>query len=296
MEKWKSMKRAFINNKDGFIFIAPQMFLFLTFIIFPIFEGIRISFYKTSLNSRVWVGLNNYIELFSDEIFQKSVAHTMLFVFWTTFLVVLFGFIISSSLFDKNIKYVSFVRGCYYLPAIMSMVVLSIIWIWLLNPAMGLINYYMSLAGLEPVNFLGSPKIALPILIFMCVLNNIGQAVVLYVAAMVGVSSSMLESAEIDGASRLQKKLYIIAPSTVSVTKYLIIINMINVIKVFVVIDLMTSGGPYYSTITMMYMYYTQAFKFYNVGRASAIGIIMFVIIFTLAMIQLGLFRRKDRE
>lgn len=288
------LTRAWNKQKWAYFFIAPQLILFAVFLVYPVIEGLRLSLYDIKFLDKEWVGLQNYIDLLKDEVFIRAIINTLTFVFFGTALTIIFGLLISVSIFDKSSKYVTFIRGSFYLPTIISMVVLSIVWSWLLNPAMGVINYYMSTMGIERINFMGNIKYAMPVLIFMVWMVNIGQAVVLLVASMLGISRDVLEAADIDGTSRLQKIRHIIIPMTRKTTIYITILTIISIIKVFIVIDLMTRGGPNYATTTMMYLCYQEAFKNNSLGSASAIGVLMFLIVFVLSMTQIRHFKSED--
>ena len=282
------------KQKWGYLFIAPQMTLFLIFLVYPVLEGIHLSLYDIKVLDKEWAGLGNYVKLFQDEVFRKALVNTLAFVFWGTLFTVVAGLFISVSIFDKAPRYVSVIRGSFYLPTIISVVVLSIVWSWLLNPAMGIINYYMAEMGMERVNFMGNVKFAMPVLIFMVWLVNIGQAVILFVAAMQGISGDILAAAEIDGSSRFQKIIYVILPMIKNNVVYLMVLSIISIIKVFIAIDLMTRGGPNYATTTMMYLCYQEAFKNNKLGSASAIGVIMFMVVLLLSITQFKTFRMED--
>lgn len=273
----------------------PQMILFLVFLVYPIFEGVKLSLQESSLYGTEFVGLKNYKTLFNDQVFLTATKNTIIFVFWVTILVVVVGFIISASIFDKNPRFVSFIRACYYLPTVLSMVVISIIWMWLLNPAMGLVNHYISQMGYDRINFMGDMKYALPLMIFMVFTVNLGQAVILFLATMLGIEPSVFEAAKIDGASRRMLILKIILPLIKNNIIYVSILTTINVIKVFVVIDMMTGGGPNHASTTLMYLCYEEAFRRNNVGLASAIGVVMFMIMFVISFIQLRLSGKESK-
>ena len=289
--------KEFVNNfkkqKDGYLFVLPQMLLFIFFMVYPVFEGISMSFHKVSLNNKVWIGLQNYGKLFNDEVFVKGVVNTLEFVIAVTFCTVVLGLFISAAIYDKGERYISFIRGCFYLPMIVSMVVLSIVWKWLLKPADGLINYLICELGYDRINFLGNERYVIPVLIFIVIAPNLGQALILFIASMIGISRDLFESAYIDGASRAQNFWHIILPLINPTILYVIVITMINVIRVFSVIQLMTSGGPNYASTTMMFQVYEKAFLFSDMGSASAIGTIMFGIVIVLSAIQFKVFQRK---
>lgn len=287
----KSLKSS--EKIAGYLFILPQMLLFLTFVIYPVIEGFRMSFFDVTYVGETFVGFKNYVALFNDEVFIRSIWNTLIFVIAVTMLTVGVGFFISASIFDKNPHYVSFVRTCYYVPAIIGMTVLSLIWLWILNPAYGLVNYYLGKVGISAANLLGNSQTVLPVLIVMSFFYNLGQAVILFVAAMNGISIECLEAADIDGATRWQKIKHIIVPLILPTVAYLTILTMINVMKAFTIIHLMTAGGPNYASVTMMYLSYLEAFKFNHLGVGAAIGVIMFIIVWMLSMAILTLFQRK---
>lgn len=282
------------ENMTGYLFITPQFLLFLLFLVYPIFEGIRLSLYKINYQNETFVGLDNYIRLFSDPVFLKATVNTVIFVVFIVALTVFFGIFVAASVFDKNAKYVSFIRGSYYIPVMVSMVVMSMIWGFLLNPANGLISYLTREAGFTAVNFLGNKDLVLPVIIFVTFATNVGQAIILYIAAMVGVPNDLFEAAEIDGASRLQVITKILIPSVKPMTIYITIINIIAVLKIFVVIQLLTGGGPNNASTTLMYFLYNNAFKYNQLGVASAVGVIMFAITLLLSIPQLKSMLKSD--
>lgn len=291
MHKKGELPVFFNKYKDAYLFIAPQMILFAIFMIYPIMEGARLSLYDISLFGSEWVGFQNYIDLFGDKVFLSSVYNTLLIVFFVTVLSVGSGFFISSAIYDKSNKYISVIRGCYYLPIIISMMVLSVIWMWLLNPAMGLINFFFTQLGFGKIDFLGNKNSVLPVIIFIVWLSTMGQSILLYVASMIGIDKSLREAAEIDGASKWMFVYHVVYPIVKPMTMYLVVLNIINVIKVFVVIHLMTGGGPNYASSTIMYLCYTEAFKFSNIGKGSAIGMVMFAIVLALSLMQFKIFK-----
>ena len=281
------------ENFAGYLFIAPQILLFLVFLVYPIIEGIRLSLYKINYQSETFVGLANYQKLFSDPVFVKSIINTVIFVLFIVALTVVFAMFVASAIFDKNAKYVSIIRGAYYIPVMVSMVVMSMIWSFLLNPANGLIPFVARKIEMS-VNFLGDTNWVLPVIIFVTFATNVGQAIILYIASMIGVPKELFEAAEVDGASRMKIIFKIILPMVKPTTLYIIIMNIIAVLKIFVVIQLLTGGGPNNASTTLMYYLYNNAFKYNQLGIASAVGVIMFVITLMLSLPQLKAMLKKD--
>ena len=296
MKKKRSLRAAWARQKWGYIFVAPQMLLFALFLIYPMLEGVRMSLYKIRYLNVKWNGLGNYIKLFSDNVFQKAVVNTLQIVILGTALTMLVGVWIAVSIFDKRNGYVSLVRCTYYLPTIVSAVVMCIVWEWFLNPSLGVVPYLCRQWGMGDVNLLGSRNTVMPFLIFIVWQLNIGQTVVMLTAQMQGLPGDVLEAAEIDGATRVQKILHVILPLSRQTITYLLILNTISIIKVYIVIDMLTGGGPNYATTTLMYLSYNEAFVYNNLGNGAAIGVIMFVIVLLLSLTQLGRFRQMAHE
>lgn len=286
-------RRVIKENLTGYAFIAPQLLLFIVFIIFPILEGFKMSLYRQTYTEDVFVGLDNYKHLFSDPIFIKSVTNTIFFVVAIVFLTIVFGLFVATSVYDKNSKYVSFIRGSYYLPVMVSMVVMSMIWNFLLNPANGLISFLLNQAGVENFSLLGSKFWVMPTIVFVTFVGNVGQAIILYIAAMAGISDDYFEAAELDGATRWQRIRHILVPLVRPTTLYLVIINIIAVLKIFVVIQLLTGGGPNNASVTMMYYLYQNAFVYNNTGVAAAVGVLMFIVALGLSIPQFKTFKES---
>ena len=170
---------------------------------------------------------------------------------------------------------------------------MSMIWSFLLNPANGLIPFVARKMEMS-VNFLGDTNWVLPVIIFVTFATNVGQAIILYIASMIGVPKELFEAAEVDGASRMKIIFKIILPMVKPTTLYIIIMNIIAVLKIFVVIQLLTGGGPNNASTTLMYYLYNNAFKYNQLGIASAVGVIMFVITLMLSLPQLKAMLKKD--
>lgn len=290
----RKIYRGIENPFSGYMFIAPQLLLFIVFVLYPIFEGFRMSLFRFTYSGEIFVGLQNYEMLFTDPVFMKSMMNTILFVIGIVFLTIVFGLFVAAAVYDKNEKYISFIRGSYYLPVMVSMVVMSMVWNFLLNPANGLISYLLGQGGVQNVNILGNPKLVMFAIIFVTFVGNVGQSIILYIAAMIGIPQDYFEAAEIDGASRWQRVTKILIPLVKPTTLYLTIINIIAVLKIFVVIQLLTGGGPNNASVTMMYYLYQNAFVYNNLGVASAVGVLMFIFAVLLSIPQFKMFGDKE--
>ncbi len=290
----KTKKNVLKENLTGYMFITPQLLLFLMFIVYPIFEGMRLSLYKIDYQSEIFIGFENYKTLFKDPVFVKATINTVIYVIFIVALTVIFALFVAASVYDKDAKYVSFIRGSYYIPVMVSMVVMSMVWNFLLNPANGLISYVARNMGYSTINFLGDKNLVKPVIIFITFTTNVGQAIILYIAAMIGIPNDIFEAAEVDGASRLQTTFKILIPLVRPTTIYIIITNIIAVLKIFVVIQLLTGGGPNNASTSLMYYLYNNAFKYNRLGVASAVGVIMFMITLALSIPQLRAMFREE--
>lgn len=287
----KSHMRA---NLIGYAFVAPQLLFFAAFTIYPIFEGIRLSLFRSTAVENTFVGLQNYINLFQDPVFIQSLFNTLFLVVVITAGNLLLGLIISLAIFDKKNGYVSFIRSTFYLPVIVSTVVMAMVWKFLLNPANGLVNYYLTRATGKTVNLLGNANTVLWIIAFVTIIASVGTSIIMYVASMNGISTEMLEATKVDGASKLTTCLKIIIPLVKPTTLYLSVTTVISILKLFVIIQLLSDGGPNNASMTMMYYLYRNAFNYNKMYVASAVGVIMFIIAVIIAIPQFMSMNEKE--
>jgi len=288
-------KRKFskLDKKEwlyAYLFLAPMLILFAIFVVFPMFKGIYISFFDYSLRNFKFTGLANYKALLHDEIFIKSLVNTLLIVLGTAPIVVILSLFISLNIYKKPAGVRSFFRGVFYLPTVSSIVSITVVWGWILHPNYGILNYLTSKLGMEPRGWLGDPKTALLCIIGILITLSVGQPIILYVASLGNVPASYLEAAEIDGATPWQVFTKITWPLLMPTTLYIVIITTINSFQCFSIIQLLTSGGPAFSTETIMYLVYERAFTLNKFGAASAAGVILAIIIMIISIVQYKFF------
>ncbi len=286
--------KKFKDNVQAYLFLCPFIILSLIFMIWPIINGFITSLYNTKWASAIFVGLDNYKKIFSDDLYLLAIKNSLLFVVIVVPLIILMGIWIGGSIFDKARPYVSFVRVCLYVPVIASMVVMSLIWRFMLDSQSGLVKYFSMIAGTGTVDLLSDKVWARVLVIIIMLTMSVGQAVLLYVADMLGISKELIEACVIDGGTRWDLYRKILIPLTLPTTIFVFITQTSEALKVFVVIQLVTKGGPNYSTTTMMYLLYQEAFEKSNMGMACALGIVMFVISLILVMMRFA-FERKEK-
>lgn len=290
-------KKGFSNwleKNSGYLFIAPQMILMLFFIIIPVLKGFYLSLFSSYGREEYFVGFENFKFLFEDEIFIQSIFNTILFVVAIVVLTIIFALFVSTTVFDKSRKYMSFIRTSYYLPVMVSMLVMSIIWKMLLNPESGVVTWLLGQLGFTDVNLLGNENTVMFVIIFVTFVGNVGQAILIYIATMIGIPKNYFEAAELDGASRFQMIRRIIIPLVKPTTMYLVITNIVAVLKMYVVIEQLTGGGPNNASVTMMYYLIQNAFVYNRSGVAAAIGVLLFVIAIIFSIPQIRSYLKRS--
>ena len=236
----------------------------------------------------IFIGFGNYAKMFSDPIFWKSLLNTMIIVLVAVPTVTAFSLWVASAIYRMKGAACSFFRCIFYLPVVTGTVAVTVVWKWMFNNYYGIINYVAKGTGIidNNINWLGNEKTALWCIILILFTTSIGQPIVLYVSALGNVDNSLIEAAEVDGATRMQTFWKIMWPQVTPTTLYILVITTINSFQCFALIQLLTSGGPNHSTDTIMYYIYYQAFKLYQYGYGNAMGVILAIIIAVLSAIQ----------
>jgi len=278
-----------------YVFIFPAICVLCVFLFIPIVASFLLSLTNcdiytiTDWKRILFVGLENYISLFKDEVFWKSLKNTFIFVGVGVPLSITVSLFMAVILNENFIRFRSFFRAGYFVPVITTIVAVAVIWKWLYNPDYGLINWFIGLFGIPPQDWLRSTKLALPSLIIMAVWKNFGYNMVIFLAGLQAIPSSLYEAAWVDGADKWQSFLHITLPGLRPTTFFVTVTTFIGYFQFFAEPYVMTQGGPMNSTISMvLYMYY-QGFKFFRMGYASAIAYVLFGIIFIFTVLQLRL-------
>jgi multiple sugar transport system permease protein len=274
----------------SYVFLLPALGFFLLFVAYPMVKGIYISFFDYSLRTFNFIGFDNYVDLIQNETFLKSMRNTLLLVVITVPIVIIFSLFVAISIYKKKEFARSFFRGVFYLPAVSSVVSITVVWGWIYHPNYGILNYLGGLIGLEPISWLGDQRTALLAIIAVLITTSVGQPIILYVASLGNIPTSYIEAAEIDRATPWQIFMKIIWPMLMPTNLYIIVITTINTFQCFALIQLLTSGGPVYSTTTVMYGVYEQAFVLGHFGSASAMGVFLAIIIGVISLIQFKFF------
>ena len=290
MEKFKNIFGNLTNNERfaGWVFILPALVGTLIFIIIPVICSFGLSFAKWDLlNPIQFVGLANYREIFSEALFYKILLNTVVFAIATSVLGVIIPLVLACIL-NSKVRGSEFYKTAYFLPFITPMIVIGVVWEWIFDPNIGLLNHVLHLH----INWLYDTHFAMPALIIVSVWKLIGYNMVIFLSSLSGISQSMFEAAKIDGANELQTFKNVTVPLLSPTIFFVVIITAISSFQVFDLIYLMTQGGPLNSTNVLVYAIYQNAFEYFNVGKASAIAYVLFVIILVLTLVQWNL-RKK---
>ena len=282
----------------GYLFLLPSLLFFIGFVVVPMVMCVVTSFFDANMNMNTpdkFIWFDNYIELWQDPVFLKALVNTFIIVVVSVPFTCVFSLWVASAIYRMKEGLLSFFRIVFYLPVVTGSVAVTVVWKWMYNNYYGIFNYLLKGAGLidKNINWLGDPRFALGCIIVILLTTSVGQPIVLYVSALSNVDNSLVEAAEVDGATNMQVFWRIKWPQIMPTTLYILIITTINSFQCFALIQLLTSGGPNYATETVMYYIYYSAFKLYRFGYGNAMGVILAIFIGILSAIQFRLAREK---
>ena len=300
MANQPSMSRALARRENiaGYLFMLPSLIFFVGFVVIPMVLCVYTSFFDSNMNQNtpdVFIGLANYVELWKDPVFLKALKNTFVIVFVSVPVVCIFSLWVASAIYRMKDSIMSLFRIIFYLPVVTGSVAVTVVWKWIYNNYYGVLNYVLKGMGVidQNINWLGDQRFALWGIIIILLTTSVGQPIVLYVSALGNVDATLVEAAEVDGATDLQSFWKIRWPLIMPTTLYILVITTINSFQCFALIQLLTSGGPNYATETVMYYIYYTAFKLYRFGYGNAMGVILAIFIGLLSAVQFRLAKEK---
>lgn len=254
------------------------------FLVYPIYKAFAGSFHDWNplIDKYDFVGLQNFKDVLADKLFWSSISNTFIFSFFAIVFRVVIGLGLALMIYSKMTKVKSFFQGMFYMPTITPLVAVSFVWMWLYNPQFGLIN---KVFGLD-INWLNNSHYALSAIIIMTIWKDFGYATVIFIGGLMSLPDDVYEAASIDGASKWQQFRSITWPLLKPTTLFVVITSLITYLQTYIQILIMTDGGPGTSTYVISYLIYDEAFVKYNFGTASAMSIILFVMIALLTAIM----------
>ncbi len=297
-----TMSRALQRRENiaGYLFMLPSLIFFVGFVIIPMFACIFMSLTDANMHSQAaasFVGLKNFTALLSDKTFLEALRNTFVIVIVSVPTVCAFSLWVSSAIYKMNGKLLSAFRCIFYLPVVTGSVAVTVVWKWMYDNYTGILNAALKGLGIieNNINWLGDPKFALWCIILILFTTSVGQPIVLYVSALGNVDQSLIEAAQVDGATNFQVFWKIKWPQMMPTTLYILVITTINSFQCFALIQLLTSGGS--GTNTVMYYIYYTAFKLTeqagHFGYANAMGVVLAIFIGALSALQFKLAKEK---
>ncbi|SHO54235.1 carbohydrate ABC transporter permease [Anaerocolumna xylanovorans] len=288
-------KQHFWNNVKvvPYLYILPNMILFLTFMIIPLFMSAYYSLTKWGgMGKPKFIGLENYVKLFKNDVFLISLLNTLKLTVATVPMLMALALFFAIFL-NQKLKFRGFFRSAIYMPAVVSMVSAGMVFVWMFNSQIGLINFLLKSVGLPVIDWLNDPKYAMIMIIVGTLWIRTGYNMVIYIAGLQGISPEYYEAATVDGAGKWQQFRYITMPLLTSSHLFIFITCVIYSFRSFDLIYVMTKGGPLNSTKTLVVYIYDAAFQKNQYGSASAAGIVLFFILLIFTIIRFKM--QKER-
>lgn len=289
----------FFKKPEGaaYLFILPAALVLVIFILIPLVFAVVISFQNLTiyLDASHFVGLKNYANIPTDSRFWNAFGNTFLFLLLEMPVHVLLGLLVAVALSKTNL-FSKFMRSVFFLPAVCSLTAISIVWSFLFDPNMGTIPYLLTKLGLGRMQFLHDTHMAMPLVAAITVWKNFGMTMIIFVGGLQSIPQSYYEASEIDGASKTAQFFRITIPLLVPTINFCVITNMIGSLQVFDQIYVLTSGGPLYSTETLVMYIYDVGFKSapFDLSYASAIAVVLFLMIMALTLLSNKFFTSRE--
>lgn len=282
--------------KWGYVFLIPWLIIFGVFYAYPLVYGIFVSFTNYSLGNMEWVGGHNYAKIVNDYAFWRSLVAMLFYMIITIPLQVFIPMWMANVLRPHGKKFTIATKLLAYLPGVTCAVALVLSWKFMLDPNVGLLSTLLDAIGVSHFSVFDNAKISIPIMSVLIACTNIGANLIIFCAALDAIPEDYFEAAELDGASRRQQFRKITIPLLNPTIVYVFITTTIGAMQIFVIPQLLTGGGPNYSTSTLLLMVYNTAFSNNQFGYASAIGVILFMITAIIAVVQFRVTKQDNVE
>ena len=282
-------------------FVAPALLVLAVFVFIPVLAAFAMSLPDFDLyalgdlsNLRV-IGLRNYGQLLVDPLFWKALGNTFYFVLLGVPLSI--GASLGAALLvnSKLARFRNFFRTVYFAPVVTTLVAVAVVWRYIFHTRYGFLNYVLSWVGIDPIDWMGEPRWAMPAIVILAVWKNFGYNMIILLAALQSIPDDLYEAARIDGASGWQLFRHVTLPGLAPVLTLVSILTIAGYFQLFAEPYVMTEGGPLQSTMSVLYFMYEEGFKWWSLGRASAVAFLLFVIMFAITLLQLSLSRRRER-
>ena len=280
-------------DRAAWWFVAPALLVIAVFFFFPVVAAFLISltdfdiYALADLANLRFVGLGNYWKLLQTPLFWQALGNTLYFVVAGVPLSIAASLGAALLLHSRLARFKPFFRTALFAPVVTTLVAVAVIWRYLLNTRYGLLNYALGAVGIDPVDWLGDPHWAMPAIILFAVWKNFGYNMIIFLAGLQSIPEELYEAARIDGASIWRQFASVTLPMLSPVVLLVTILTIAGYFQLFAEPYVMTQGGPLQSTVSVLYFMYEEGFKWWNLGSASAVAFVLFLLIFAVTALQL---------
>jgi multiple sugar transport system permease protein len=281
------------TQRAAWILAAPALVVIAVFFFVPVCAALALSltdfdlYALASLKNLRFVGLDNYLQLLRTPLFWKALWNTLVFVAAGVPLSIVASLGAALLINSKLAWFKPLFRTVFFAPVVTSMVAVAVIWRYLYHTRYGFINYALDGLGIDPVDWLGDPRTSMPAIVIFAVWKNFGYNMIIFLAGLQSIPSDLYEAAELDGAGRLGLLRHITLPALAPTMFMVSILTMTGYFQLFAEPYVMTQGGPLQSTVSVLYFMYEQGFKWWNLGSATAVAFVLFVLMFGVTLLQL---------
>ncbi|MCB0064094.1 MAG: sugar ABC transporter permease [Caldilineaceae bacterium] len=290
-QRWKELRKQLPN----YLFVLPHFIFFAVFLLYPIFRGLQISLYdwKIMLDEQKFLAMANYEALLKDKVFWEVLVNTFEFMIWTVVINVVLGLVVASGLkhqfFGRD-----FLRVLFYAPGILSVSVIGIIGIRIWEPQLGIINYYVAtVLGGPRIYWISDPQLIIPVLSVTTIWWTFGFPMLIFIAGLHNIPESLYEAAKIDGAGMLRSFRHITIPLIMPTMLFVVVTQFIAHMQVFAQPYIMTAGGPGNASRSVVQYLYETAWKYFRYGYASAISVVLALIMVVVTVTLFSVMRNR---
>jgi multiple sugar transport system permease protein len=284
--------------RAGLLLVSPAVLAIAVFFALPVVGALAMSFTDfdiyalADLSNLRFVGLGNYETLIATPLFWRAIGNTLLLVALGVPMSIGLSLGAALLLHSKLARWRAFHRTVLFAPVVTTLVAVAVVWRYLLHTRYGLVNYGLGQLGVDPVDWLGDPRWAMPAIVLLSVWKNFGYNMLILLAGLQAVPEDLYEAARIDGASRPQQFLVVTLPSLAPLLLMVAILTVAAYFQLFAEPYVMTQGGPAQRTVTVLYLMYEEGFRWWSLGSACAVAFVLFVIMFAVTLMQLGAAKR----
>ncbi|WP_319563086.1 sugar ABC transporter permease [Marispirochaeta sp.] len=293
MKKRKQTHGTFEQTLTPLLFLTPNMLIFAIFIILPAVFGLRMAFFEWSiLGGKTFIGFENFLRIFQDDMFWRTLSNTVIYVASVVPLIIICSLALSL-IASHHVPGIGVFRAFYYLPTMLSFVIVGIAWRWILGDDLGILNYLIVTAGRAKIHWLTDSAMAKFSLVLVTVWNRTGYFMMMFIGGLTAIPETYYEAAHMDGASRFQMFRHITLPLLRPTVMVVGVLSTIEAFKAFELIFVMTGGGPGYSTKFLVQNIYQIAFEEDRMGYAASMSIVLLLIIGAFTFFQFFMNRRE---